>query len=29
MHAFLDRKMDLLEAYMQVATPAPPPGDKT
>lgn len=30
MHAFLDRKMDLLEAYMQVATPAPPPsGEKT
>lgn len=25
MHAFLDRKMDLLEAYMQVAVPAPPP----
>jgi hypothetical protein len=28
MHAFLDRKMDLLEAYIQAASPAaPPPGE--
>jgi hypothetical protein len=29
MHAFLNRKMDLLEAYMQVGAPEPPPGEKT
>lgn len=30
MQAFLDRKLDLLEAYMQVAAPeAPPAGDKS
>jgi chromosome segregation ATPase len=29
MHAFLDRKMDLLEAYMQVAAPQPPPTGET
>ncbi len=28
MHAFLDRKMDLLEAYMQVAPAPPPAGEK-